>query len=42
MENHSPTKENNTKKGLNEGYYKCGETDHQVNNYPLWKVEWRK
>ena len=38
----SPTKENSSKKVPNEGCYKCGETDHEVKNCPMWKVEWRK
>ncbi|PHT86584.1 putative xyloglucan endotransglucosylase/hydrolase protein 26, partial [Capsicum annuum] len=24
------------------GYYKCGMTDHQIRECPLWEIEWRK
>ncbi|XP_070026146.1 uncharacterized protein [Nicotiana sylvestris] len=30
------------KKQTNEGCYKCGKTDHMINNFPQWEIEWKK
>ncbi|XP_070013538.1 uncharacterized protein [Nicotiana sylvestris] len=30
------------KKQTNEGYYKCGKTDHMIKNCPQWEIEWKK
>ncbi|XP_070020196.1 uncharacterized protein [Nicotiana sylvestris] len=30
------------KNQTNEGYYKCGKTDHIIKNYPQWEIEWKK
>ncbi|XP_070010158.1 uncharacterized protein [Nicotiana sylvestris] len=29
-------------KQTNEGYYKCGKTDHMIKNCPQWEIEWKK
>ncbi|XP_070039146.1 uncharacterized protein [Nicotiana tomentosiformis] len=29
-------------KKTNDGYCKCGNTDHHIKNYPQWEIEWKK
>ncbi|XP_070029483.1 uncharacterized protein [Nicotiana sylvestris] len=31
-----------SEKQTNDGFYKCGKTDHHIKNYPLWEIEWKK
>ncbi|KAH0715005.1 hypothetical protein KY284_007910 [Solanum tuberosum] len=36
------TKEKNIEKGQNGGCYKCGKTDLQIKDCPMWEVEWKR
>ncbi|KAH0712161.1 hypothetical protein KY289_008120 [Solanum tuberosum] len=38
----APTKEKNIEKGQNGGCYKCGKTDLQIKDCPMWEVEWKR
>ena len=37
-----PQKERNFKRLQSGGCFKCGETDHQIKDCPMWELEWKK
>ena len=37
-----PMKEKNLERPQSEGCFKCGKTDHQIKDCPMWKLEWKK
>ena len=38
----SPTKEKIVERPQDGGCIKCGKIDHQIKDYPMWEVEWKK
>ncbi|KAH0712167.1 hypothetical protein KY289_008126 [Solanum tuberosum] len=38
----TPTKKKNIEKGKIGGCYKCGKTDHQIEDCSMWEVEWKR
>ena len=37
-----PLKEKNPERSQNGGCFKCGKTDHQIKDCPMWELEWKK
>ena len=37
-----PLQEKNPEQSQNGGCLKCGKTDHQIKDYPMWELEWKK